>query len=320
MTSVFSTLGPVAVLVAAACAAVCNADAATSTSVVNPNWAGYVATPHADVPAVFTRVAGTWREPRVVCSPGDAGAAAAIWVGIGGYGGSAELEQVGNTVGCGKRDQPVATVWFDLYPYPAHAISLKVRPGDTLTGAVTVSSAAVGLELTDAALAVRTNDRLAIERREIGRVDRRGALYLCAHGLRAGPAGRLRLAHLHAGQRKREHRQRNLALPCLDGDTGSAESGRAVASAPERRHAVRRERRIRRHSGCVRERARRGRLDLHRHLARRHGRPPAAGERGLSRALRCGLAPLCDHALGGASSRSYLFTFAQITHGRTIKS
>jgi hypothetical protein len=148
--NLFTRLGPAALLTATVFAAACNADAATrKPALASPNWAGYVATPLADVPAVFTRAIGTWREPKVVCSRGDAGAAAAIWIGIGGYAGSGELQQIGSTVGCDGHDQPVATAWFDLYPYPEHAIPLQVRPGDTLTGDVTVSPTAVGLELRD---------------------------------------------------------------------------------------------------------------------------------------------------------------------------
>lgn len=146
----FSRLGPAALLVAAACAAAGGVEAAPNRlAVASPNWAGYIATPPADAPAVFTRAAGTWMQPKVVCAPGDAGASAAIWVGIGGYADSTEMPQIGSTVGCTKRGKPVSTVWFDLYPYPAHAIALKVRPGDTLTGVVTVSPTAAGLRLAD---------------------------------------------------------------------------------------------------------------------------------------------------------------------------
>lgn len=145
-----SRFGSAALLVAAACAAACAAEAAPyKPFVASPNWAGYIATPLAAAPATFTRATGTWKQPNVVCSSGDAGAAAAFWVGIGGFAGSTEMQQVGSTVSCNKRDRPVSTAWFDLYPYPGHAISLKVRPGDTLTGVVTVMPAAIGLELSD---------------------------------------------------------------------------------------------------------------------------------------------------------------------------
>src|SRR4051794_20503031 len=57
----------------------------TVPAVVNPHWAGYVATGLAGMPSVFTRVTGTWRHPRASCTRTGHTSAAAIWVGVGGY-------------------------------------------------------------------------------------------------------------------------------------------------------------------------------------------------------------------------------------------
>lgn len=135
---------------AAALLTACSAPAHRSETVANPNWAGHVAIPGLDPPAMFESASGTWRQPAAACRRGEHGAAAAIWVGIGGYdGGSDELQQIGSTVGCDRRGRPFSTAWFALLPYPPHPIAHKVRSGDTLAGAVTVLPTAVRLQLID---------------------------------------------------------------------------------------------------------------------------------------------------------------------------
>jgi hypothetical protein len=78
------------------------------------------------------------------------GSATAIWVGIGGYDGRMQaLQQVGSTAGCDRRGRQTNTVWFAVLPHPALPIPLKVRPGDILTGVVTVLPTATRLRLVN---------------------------------------------------------------------------------------------------------------------------------------------------------------------------
>jgi hypothetical protein len=132
------------------------------TAVVSPHWAGYVATGLPDAPDVFTSVTASWVQPRASCRRGGRPSAAVIWVGIGGYaGGSQELEQIGSTAGCDRRGHLLNSVWFALLPYPAHTIAQTVRPGDALTGTVTILPTGTRLRLVNRTRAwdfVRTID------------------------------------------------------------------------------------------------------------------------------------------------------------------
>lgn len=133
---------------AAALLTACTAAAHThGTPRPNPNWAGYVATPAAGSPT-FTSAAGAWRQPAPICHRRDGGAAAAVWVGIGGFdAGTDELQQIGTMARCDRHGRPVESAWFALLPYPPHTIALRVRAGDTLAASVALSSTTVRLQL-----------------------------------------------------------------------------------------------------------------------------------------------------------------------------
>jgi hypothetical protein len=151
VAAVSTRLVSLGALIAVTLIATCTAAVgSTATTVVSPRWAGYVATRLAAAPSVFTGAVGTWKHPRPSCTRGDHSSAAAIWVGIGGYDGSTQvLQQIGTTAGCDSRGKPVNTAWFAVLPYPAHNILLKVNPGDTLTGVVTVLPTATRLQLVN---------------------------------------------------------------------------------------------------------------------------------------------------------------------------
>jgi hypothetical protein len=115
---------------------------------VSPNWAGYTATAPAGKRISFTRIAGTWRQPLVSCAKGDAGAASAVWVGLGGYSGSLrEVEQVGANSNCGADGKPTYYAWFELVPYPAYTIAEPVGPGDTIAASVEIVPGAARLSV-----------------------------------------------------------------------------------------------------------------------------------------------------------------------------
>jgi hypothetical protein len=103
---------------------------------VSANWAGYAVTAGE---TTYTSVTATWVEPRVDCPSGHAGAAAAFWVGLGGYSPTAHaLEQVGTAAACDPRTgTPTYYAWYELVPNPSVTIArLAVAPGDVITTSV----------------------------------------------------------------------------------------------------------------------------------------------------------------------------------------
>ena len=105
------------------------------SSDVSANWAGYVVS---GADTSYSSVTGTWRQPKVTCGAGDAGAASAFWVGLGGYAPSSQaLEQIGTSADCGSsrpaellrlvRARPDASVTIPRF---------TVQPGDLITTSV----------------------------------------------------------------------------------------------------------------------------------------------------------------------------------------
>jgi hypothetical protein len=114
------------------------------------NWAGYVvAGPSADSPTSFTSVTGTWKQPRATCGRGSAGAASAVWVGLGGSNASTSpaLEQIGTSADCDRTGSPSYYAWYEIVPAPPVSVKLKVVPGDTITTSVNVSGSTVLLQI-----------------------------------------------------------------------------------------------------------------------------------------------------------------------------
>jgi len=93
------------------------------------NWAGYAA-----VGGGFTSVTSSWIEPTASCSGGTT--YSSFWVGLDGDG-SSTVEQTGTSADC-NGSSPSYYAWYEMYPkYPVN-LSLAVRPGDSLTGTVSV--------------------------------------------------------------------------------------------------------------------------------------------------------------------------------------
>jgi hypothetical protein len=106
----------------------------SATRQVSDNWAGYVVTAPR---ATFTRVTGTWRQPRVSCRRGTGESAAAFWVGLGGsHRRSPALEQIGTSADCLRSGVAHHYAWYELVPEPMVKIGLKVEPGDVVTSSV----------------------------------------------------------------------------------------------------------------------------------------------------------------------------------------
>ena len=123
---------------------------ATQTSL---NWAGYAVTG-----AVFSNVAGSWRQPAAIC-PKKQAQQAAFWVGIDGSSSSdPTVEQIGTdsdcTKGRGKRGGgPSYYAWYQMFPQSVVVLPgsfYPVAPGDLISSSVSVSGLVYTLTITDA--------------------------------------------------------------------------------------------------------------------------------------------------------------------------
>lgn len=109
---------------------------AVAASAVSSNWAGYVARPFPG--KRIKSVSGTWVEPSVNCTAGQA-SYSAVWVGLGGYSQNAKaLEQIGTDSDCTRSGRAAYSSWVELLPAGPVALKVKVRPGDRITASVTV--------------------------------------------------------------------------------------------------------------------------------------------------------------------------------------
>ena len=105
------------------------------------NWSGYAINGSG-----ATRVAGTWRQPKASCSPGE-NSWSSPWVGIDGNT-SGTVEQIGTDTDC-STGRPLYYAWYEMYPKPLVPINIPVRPGDTFTGEVTYAAGTFRLKLTN---------------------------------------------------------------------------------------------------------------------------------------------------------------------------
>jgi Peptidase A4 family len=134
---------PLAVIVLVALS---TAPAAFADTAQSSNWAGY-AVHHRGVH--FTRVTGTWTQPRATCTRGQT-TYSSVWVGLGGYALSSQaLEQIGTESDCTVSGRAVSSAWFELVPSASRAIRMTVNAGDRLRAGVTVSGGEVTVTLSD---------------------------------------------------------------------------------------------------------------------------------------------------------------------------
>jgi len=113
------------------------------------NWAGYaLRSKDASSPVTFTKVVGSWRQPRTKCNWFDTDSLSAFWVGLGGYNdGSQALEQIGTDADCNPLGPPSYYGWYELLPGPPIRFAMKIEPGDLMTASVSVRGKLVFLEL-----------------------------------------------------------------------------------------------------------------------------------------------------------------------------
>ncbi len=110
------------------------------------NWAGY-AVHRSGVR--FTKVLGSWRQPRASCPAGGT-SYSATWIGLGGYSMNSDaLEQIGTEVDCSASGIPSYSAWYELVPADSQGISMRVRAGDQIRAGVAVTGQRVVVTLTD---------------------------------------------------------------------------------------------------------------------------------------------------------------------------
>jgi hypothetical protein len=130
-------------------------------SATSSNWAGYAVTPiTGSGVASFSNIFGTWVQPAAGCTSGTA-SYSAFWVGLGGLsGGSGALEQIGTDANCTSANTPVCAAWYELLPAPPVPLKLAVKPGDTISAAVTVSGQTVFMRLRNLTRGTVVNKKL----------------------------------------------------------------------------------------------------------------------------------------------------------------
>ncbi len=135
---------------------------ASSWATTSSNWAGY-ATSRPGVS--FRHVSGTWIAPAAHCGSGDR-RYSAVWLGLGGLHTTARaLEQVGTEADCAG-GKGYYSAWYEIVPAAPVKLGLTVRPGDTMSAAVTVSGRSVKLFIAD-----RTRGTSFTKRLDVARVD-----------------------------------------------------------------------------------------------------------------------------------------------------
>jgi Peptidase A4 family len=112
---------------------------------VTTGWAGYVVR---NTTGQFSRVEGTWTQPRVVCN--RPGSSASFWVGLGGASSdSTELEQLGVSTDCDGGGRLSTSAWFELFPSPPVDLPVRIHAGDVVSASVSVTGAAVRFALAN---------------------------------------------------------------------------------------------------------------------------------------------------------------------------
>src|SRR5579862_2090937 len=139
---------------------------AARASEASTNWAGYAVTsPDMTTPISFSSVTGTWTQATATCGTGDANAASAAWVGLGGYSLSSQaVEQIGTDADCNASGGSTYYAWYELVPAPPVNLTIKIHPGDVITTSVNVDGDNVVLQLIDRTRHVRFTKRSSMAR------------------------------------------------------------------------------------------------------------------------------------------------------------
>jgi Peptidase A4 family len=132
------------------------------------NWGGYaLISPTAGSSIAFTHVIGSWKVPSITCDESESDSSSAFWVGLGGFTGDAQMEQIGTWADCDDVGPASYFGWYELAGGPALSFALNVRPGDTMTASVSVTTTnQVTMTLKDV-----TRKQQAVVRKRVPLVD-----------------------------------------------------------------------------------------------------------------------------------------------------
>ena len=101
------------------------------------DWAGYGVSA-----GTFTKVAGSWVQPKATC-PAKPSEGAAFWVGIDGLAKTDKtVEQIGTDSDCVKGSGPSYYAWYEMYPKTAVFLpqtKYPVMSGETIAAEVSAS-------------------------------------------------------------------------------------------------------------------------------------------------------------------------------------
>lgn len=112
-------------------------------AVTSTNWAGYANT---KASATYSKVTGSWTEPRATCGSGQS--FAAFWTGIDGFS-NKTVEQDGTLIQCVGGTASYFS-WWEMFPRnQIQVVGQSVQPGDKITSSVTRSGTKYTLKLTD---------------------------------------------------------------------------------------------------------------------------------------------------------------------------
>lgn len=135
---------------------------ASTWATTSSNWAGYATSQPG---TTFRHVSGTWIAPAAHCGSGDR-RYSAVWLGLGGLHTTAKaLEQVGTEADCAG-GKGYYSAWYEIVPAAPVKLGLTVRPGDTMSASVAVSSRSVKLFVAD-----KTRGTSFTKQLDVARVD-----------------------------------------------------------------------------------------------------------------------------------------------------
>lgn len=122
--------------------------------VVSLNWSGYAVTPTSKS-AKFTYAYTTFVQPAIKCT-GAPDLGTSDWVGLDGFD-NQTVEQDGTLAYCAGKGNltPVYYAWYEMFPAPTIK-AFTVRPGDTITGAVSYASGKFTLTVADTTRGITT--------------------------------------------------------------------------------------------------------------------------------------------------------------------
>jgi hypothetical protein len=171
-------------LIAALLALVPPTGASASTwATTSSNWAGYATSQPG---TSFRHVSGTWVAPAAHCGSGGR-RYSAVWLGLGGLHTSAKaLEQVGTEADCAG-GKGYYSAWYEIVPAAPVKLGLTVRPGDTMSASVAVTSRSVKLFIAD-----RTRGTSFTKRLDVAQVDVSSAEWIVEAPSACGDNGRCR--------------------------------------------------------------------------------------------------------------------------------